>query len=110
MLFCAESVRIVHCVHREGVPDMSLASLDETHLKPAQLFIPTAPRATCTSLHAPLPLLAFLLPSGSSPGTGKPVKEVSRGPNCLTAVGKAEAQFENHLISCFWKDLRNSFF
>lgn len=87
---------------------MSLALLDETHLKPA-LFIPTAPHATCTSRHAPLTLLAFLLPSGSSPGTGKLVKEVSRGPNYLTEVGKAEAQLENHLISGFWKDLRSSF-
>lgn len=99
----------VHCVHREGVPDMSLASLEETHLKPAQLFIPMASHATCTSLHAPLALLAFRLPSGSSPGTGKLVKEVSWGPNCLTEVGKAEAQFEHHLISGFWKDLRSSF-
>lgn len=40
----------MHCVHREGVPDMSLASLEETHLKPAQLFIPMASHATHPSL------------------------------------------------------------
>lgn len=96
----------VHWVHREGAPDVSLAFIGGKTPAAYTAFHPDGPichvHLTLCVPRSPV----YLLPPGSSPGTGKPAKVVSRTPDCLAEAGKAEAQIKNHLISGFWKDPR----